>query len=109
MSIYEIIGNIFIGIGLFFMFFGAVGVFKFKNFYTRMMAASKVDTVGMMTFVLGMSFRTGFTFFTAKMWLIVIITLILNPLVTHVVTRAAYESGHPVGVEDEKITDDINK
>lgn len=105
MSWTDIIGNIIIGIGVLFMILGAVGTFKFNNFYARMMVASKVDTVGIMTMVLGMSIRHGFTFFTAKMWLIVVIILILNPLVTHVVAKSAYESGHPMGGKVYKAKD----
>lgn len=105
----ELVGNAIIVLSVVFMVLGAIGVFKFQNFYPRIIVASKVDTVGFMTFVLGMSVRHGFTFFTAKMWLIVVIVLILNPLVTHVVTRAAYYSGHPMDKTDKEIIDSHEK
>lgn len=89
-----IVGNIIIVMGVIFMLFGVVGVFKFNNFYARMIVSSKIDIVGLITLVLGISLRHGFTFFTFKMWVIVVVVMILNPLVSHVLTRSAYDSGY---------------
>lgn len=96
MTLPEIIGNLFIISGIIFMIFGVIGIYKFRNFYSRMLIASKVDTVGAMTLIIGVAIRHGFTFFTAKILLIMITLLIILPLVTHVISKAAYESGYPL-------------
>ena len=49
----NILSNIFIGAGFAFMFFGAFGLFKMKNFFPRVLAASKIDTVGLLTLFTG--------------------------------------------------------
>ena len=82
------------GIGMAFMVFGVVCIFLLKDFYPRILVASKIDTVGLLTFLLGVCLQHGFSFFSAKVLLIVVIILILNPLVAHIVTRSAYLSGY---------------
>lgn len=90
----EVIGNILIGIGVVLMVFGAVGLFRFKDFYPRILIASKIDTVGLLTLLGGVALRHGISFFSGKVLLIIIIILILNPLVAHIVASAAYEAGY---------------
>ncbi|MCL1995087.1 MAG: monovalent cation/H(+) antiporter subunit G [Defluviitaleaceae bacterium] len=95
-DIANIVGSVIIIIGVVFIVLGAFGIFKFKSFYPRMLVGSKVDTMGSMTIIFGIMVRHGFTFFSAKLMLIVILILVLNPLVSHIITKAAYESGHPL-------------
>lgn len=107
MDIFEVIGYIIIGVGIAFILFGIAGIFKFKDFYTRIIVASKIDTVGVITLIIGMAFIHGLSFFTAKLALIMVIMLFLNPLVAHVVTRSAYMSGYRVngnGGDEQDIT-----
>ena len=94
MNIIYIISYIIIGIGVIFMLFGILGIYKFKNFYPRMLAASKVDTVGVITVIIGVMLRHGFSFFSAKAFIILVVLLVISPLVTHIVTRSAYLSGY---------------
>ena len=99
-------GNIIMGLGIVFMAFGAVAIFALKDFYPRILASSKVDTVGLLTFLLGVCLRHGFSFFSAKVLLIAIIILVLNPLVAHVVTRSAHRSGYLPGGEEAPFTEE---
>jgi len=94
MEIVSIIGSVIMGIGIAFMVFGVVCIFLLKDFYPRILVASKIDTVGLLTFLLGVCLQHGFSFFSAKVLLIIVIILILNPLVAHIVTRSAYLSGY---------------
>ncbi|MCL2222588.1 MAG: monovalent cation/H(+) antiporter subunit G [Oscillospiraceae bacterium] len=76
------------------MVFGAVGLFRFKDFYPRILIASKIDTVGLLTILIGVALRHGISFFTGKVALIIVVILVLNPLVAHIVASAAQESGY---------------
>ena len=105
----EILSNIVIGIGLLFMAFGIFGLYKYKDFYPSMLIASKVDTVGMLTVIIGVAIRHGVSFFTGKLLLIVVIILILNPLVAHVLTRSAYAAGHKIKDHNKFSESHINK
>ena len=88
----ELAGNIIIGIGIAFMLFGVVGLYKFKDFYLRILVLAKIDTVGAITFMIGIILKHGFSFFSLKVLLIMVLFLILNPLTAHIIARAAYLS-----------------
>jgi len=89
-----IISNILIGAGLIFMAFGVLGLFRFKNFFLRIISSSKVDTVGTLTVIFGMAIRMGLSFFSAKLILLAIILIVLGPLCHHMVARAAFLAGY---------------
>ena len=95
MGVLEILGYVIMGLGIFIMVFGMIGIFQTKkDFYYRILVVCKIDTVGMMTIVIGLAFRHGLSFFTAKLMFILVILMVLNPLVAHIVARAAYMSGY---------------
>ncbi len=95
----EIMGLLLIWIGILFIAMGVVGIYKFKNFYPRILVASKIDTVGNITLMLGVIIRNGMTFFSLKVLLILIIMIVINPLSTHSIARSAYYSGYKVRKE----------
>ena len=109
MNILYIMSYVVIGIGTIFMIFGVLGIYKFKNFYPRMLAASKVDTVGVITVIIGVMLRHGVSFFSAKALVILIILLIISPLVTHIVTRSAYVSGYSSDDDRKNSNEDKDK
>ena len=110
MGILDIAGHIVIGIGIAFMIIGAYGLFKFKDFYPRLLIASKIDTVGLLTLLFGICLRHGFSFFSAKVLFIAVIIMILNPMVAHIVARAAYRAGYQLeGTLTEDLTDDSSE
>lgn len=94
MAFTTMIGNCLILLGLFFATLGVLGIYRFDHFYSRALAASKVDTVGYITTLIGFCFKEGLSSFTFKVAAILIITLLINPLVTHSVVRSAYISGY---------------
>jgi len=103
----DIIGGILVVLGVIFMVFGVVGTFIFDNFYLRLLVTSKIDTVGMLTLIFGLMIMHGISFFSAKLLLLAVIVLILNPLVAHSVARAAYLSGYEVKKAEETSEVDI--
>ena len=91
----QILSYIIMGIGVIFMLFGVLGIFQpKKDFYYRVLVACKIDTVGFLTVIIGVSIRQGISFFTGKLLLIVIIMMVLNPLVAHIMVRSAHNSGY---------------
>ena len=91
------ISMVIIIIGVVFVSIGVVGIYRFKNFYSRALVASKVDTVGYMTLMIGIMLRSGVNFFSAKVFVILLITMLVNPLITHSIVRSAYISGYKIG------------
>ena len=89
-----IASNTIIIIGLIFSFFGVLGIFKFNNFYPRMLVAAKIETVGFITILIGLIVRHGLSFFSLKLLFLLIIMVIVNPLTAHILTRSAFLSGY---------------
>ncbi|GMQ65129.1 monovalent cation/H(+) antiporter subunit G [Vallitalea maricola] len=94
------IGYIIISIGLIFMLIGFIGLFKYKNFYSRVLVSSVIDTASFITITIGIIFIKGFSFFSLKTVLILLLMLFLNPLATHTIARGAYTSGLRIGDDD---------
>jgi len=79
--------------GLFFMVAGAVGVLRLPDFYSRLHAIGKNDTLGVTLMVLGLATIEGLSRSSAKMLLLVLFIAIANPVATHALGRAAWKSG----------------
>jgi len=100
----ELISNIIIIIGTVFMLFGVIGILKFRSFSLRVLIISKIDTVGAVTVAIGVALRHGFSFFTLRVLLLLAMLLVISPMVTYIVTRTAFMSGHQL--EDNRGRDD---
>ena len=90
----EITGNIIICAGIAFIAFGIFGIFRFGNFYSRVLISAKVDTVGFITIMAGVVIKQGISFFSMKIALILLLMIITNPLSTHSIARSAFFSGY---------------
>ncbi|MCL2605136.1 MAG: monovalent cation/H(+) antiporter subunit G [Defluviitaleaceae bacterium] len=106
-NIWQLIGNIIIGLGLAFMLFGVVLLFIQRDFYFRILVASKIDTIGLFSFIIGFAFRHGISFFTGKLFIILVIMLVLNPFVAHVLASYAHKSGYKAeGTQDTRLEEE---
>ena len=72
---------------------GAVGMIRFPEFFTRLHAASVIDTLGCMLVILGLLLQSGFSIVTIKLVLIVVFILFTSPTATHALAKAALH-GH---------------
>lgn len=68
---------------------GAVGMIRFPDFFTRLHAASVIDTLGCMLIITGVLFQAGFTMVSVKLVLILIFILFTTPTATHALAKAA--------------------
>jgi len=72
---------------------GAVGLLRMPDFYTRMHAASVVDTLGAALMLLGMMLQAGLTLVTVKLLFIGLLLFFASPTATHALARAAHIRG----------------
>ena len=85
--------------GLFFFFGAAVGVVRFPDFYTRMHAAGKGDTLSTILMLLGavlyiLSDGLASEFPTAvKILTIALFIMLTSPTSTHALMQAGYDEG----------------
>ncbi|MFC6464487.1 monovalent cation/H(+) antiporter subunit G [Marinilactibacillus sp. GCM10026970] len=90
----EWFGNTLMVIGVIFMALGVFGIYRFNDFFLRILITAKVDTVGFITVMFGLMVKNGFSIFSGKILVVLVMYLITNPLATHAVTRSAHLSGY---------------
>ena len=90
----EVAGWALILSGSFFTVTGALGIWRFRDFWARLHAASVADSAGMILLLAGMCVQAGFTLVTVKLIIIGVFLFITGPTATHAVANAALVSGH---------------
>lgn len=73
---------------------GAVGLLRLPDFYTRMHAASVTESLAATLLIIGIILDTGFTLDSAKLMLLILIMIAVNPTITHALSRAASHGGN---------------
>lgn len=93
----EVIVNIFTAVfvllGALFMLIGSIGVVRFPDFYSRAHASGKVDTLGIMLFIIGLMFFSGFNLISLKLGLIAVFVGMTSPVAAHALARRAVVFG----------------
>ena len=95
----NIIVIILIVTGLAFFFATTVGVLRFPDFYSRMHAAGKGDTLSSLLMLGGLTlyefheFNLATLLVGCKIMLIVVFIFMASPTATHAITDAGFESG----------------
>ena len=75
--------------GSFFLIIGTIGLIRLPDFFTRLHAASVVDTFGCILIMMGLMLQAGFSLITVKLILIVIFILFTSPTAAHALAKAA--------------------
>ncbi len=72
---------------------GAIGIFRFKEFYTRLHAASVTDTLCVFFIMTGLILQAGFSLVTVKLIFVVALLWLTGPVASHALIRSAYQTG----------------
>ncbi len=91
--ILEILSGLIISLGVFLFASGTVGLIRLPDFYCRMHATGKCDTLGALLALTGLALYNGFNFVTLKIIFIIVFIFIANPTATHAIGRAALVNG----------------
>ena len=97
-----------ISLGLIFFIGGAVGIIRFPDFYTRMHAAGKGDTMSMFMIFLGLVIfqlkdPTLANFLIAlKIMFTAIFIMMTSPTSTHALIKAGFEEGLKIWTRKDK-------
>lgn len=89
---------IFLGVGTFFILVSAIGLLRFPDFYTRLHATGKCDTLGSGLVILGLIIYHLFHYpetppVVVKLLFLLIFLFITIPTATHAILRSAYQKG----------------
>lgn len=82
-----------LSLGLFFVFTGALGIIRFPDFFTRLHAMGKTDTLGVALMALGVAVIDIATLNSIKILFIVLFVGLASPTATHALGRAAHRAG----------------
>ena len=80
-------------VGSAFCIIGAIGLLRMPDFFTRMHAASVIDTLGAAFILLGLMLQAGFSLVTVKLIAIGLLLFFTSPVSTHALARAALARG----------------
>nr|WP_255454071.1 MULTISPECIES: monovalent cation/H(+) antiporter subunit G [unclassified Thermococcus] len=76
------------------MIFGALGIIRFPDVYTRLHAATKCDTGGAMTILLALAIYTDASVFVKlKLLVLAFLIALINPMISHAIAKGAYKYG----------------
>ena len=99
----EIIVIIFLTAGIFFMFTGVIGLLRFPDFYTRLHATGKCDTLGEVLIIVGLLLYhlciyspgadLSVKLVPVKLLFLIVFIFLANPTATHAIMKAAYNTG----------------
>lgn len=104
----EILSWALISAGSFFVIVGAIGVYRFPDFWTRLHAASVAESAGLILLLTGMMVQAGWGLIAVKLLIIGVFLFITGPTSTHAVANAALVSGlRPKNFDDDP-TDDTD-
>lgn len=93
MFILDIVSSILLIAGVFFGLSGAVGLFKFPDFFTRVHAASVTDSISAILILGGLLLQTSFDLNTAKLLFILMFLMITSPTASHALAKSARHGG----------------
>ena len=72
---------------------GGIGLLRMPDVYTRMHAASVIESLGTGLILLGLLFQAGFTLVAVKLLMIGLLIFFASPTATHALARAAMTRG----------------
>ncbi len=84
-------------IGVAFSLSGALGIVRMPDVYTRIQCSSKTITMGALPALLALVVAQGWrSNYAGRALLVAFLLVVVNPLASHALARAAYKSGVPM-------------
>ena len=79
--------------GLFFLIVAAIGMLRLPDVFTRSHALSLTDSLGAFLVLAGLAIYQGFSLNLLKIFVVLGLIYLLNPVISHATIRAALRSG----------------
>lgn len=95
-SFREVVAAVFLLAGLIFFIGSAIGMLRLPDFYSRIHASGNSETLGSMLSFIGLIIYEGPTLTAVKLAFVFLIVFMANPIGSHILSKAAYKSGHPI-------------
>ncbi len=89
----ESVAWLFIGVGVAFDLFGAIGLVRLPDIYNRVQAATKCVTLGTCMMLFGVFLYSGVSSLGIKALICMVFVLLTSPVGAHALARGAHISG----------------
>jgi multicomponent Na+:H+ antiporter subunit G len=84
-------------VGVFFSLTGAIGIVRMPDVYTRIQCSSKTITAGALPLLGALALAKGpLTAYGSRALFVAVLLLLVNPIASHALVRAAYKTGVPM-------------
>lgn len=91
-----------ISMGLFVIAVSILGLFRFCDALQRLHAGALADTLGLLLIICGVGVLCGFTTYTLKLVVLILIVWMTNPVSSHLITRMELITGRDI--EPDQLT-----
>ncbi len=88
--------------GFFFFTTATIGLLRFPDFFTRLHATGKGDTLAVFLSLIGLALYEGFSLSALKIVIIAVFMFMAQPTATHAISRAGIRRGIKPWVKGEK-------
>ena len=88
----NVVAGVMLVLGFGFVLVGVIGILRLPDFYCRLHAMGKCDTLGMALMIGGLAVSEG-SLTSVKMLLVLVFVSLANPTATHALGRAAVRAG----------------
>ena len=101
-DVLNVISWLSLAIGGIFCVIGAIGLLRMPDFFTRMHAASVIETLGAGLILFGLIIQAGWTLIAVKLVMLFLLIFFASPTASHALARAALAKGMKPLLKDEE-------
>ncbi len=92
-AVFDVVSWLCLTAGGLFCLVGGVGMLRMPDFYTRLHAASVIETLGGGLILLGLLLQAGLSLVSIKLVFVGLLVFFASPTATHALAKAAMERG----------------
>ena len=93
MLVKDVISIVFVLAGFFFFTTATLGLLRLPDFFARLHATGKGDTLAVLLSLIGLAVYHGFSLTSVKIVFIAVFMFLAQPTATHAISRAAFRCG----------------
>ncbi|MFC1501318.1 monovalent cation/H(+) antiporter subunit G [Elusimicrobiota bacterium] len=107
----DLTGYGFISLGVLFNLLSAITLIRYPDIYTRLLTSTKCITIGTTSIMFGIVIMNGFSAVGIKSLICLLVILLISPVESHVLLRAAKKQGIKMCKETlkDKYDEDLKK
>jgi multicomponent Na+:H+ antiporter subunit G len=103
MAVTTVLSIVLLAGGLFFFTTATIGLLRFPDFFTRLHATGKGDTLAVLLCLMGLGLYEGVSLISLKIVFIGVFMFLAQPTATHAISRAALRCGLQPWIKKEKL------